>query len=372
MPIKYEIPSLPLNIDLENRAVLKQATLANRYLAELKGIAKTIPNEKILINTLALQEAKDSSEVENIVTTQDDLYRGDLKLENEKFSPATKEVHNYRSAILAGFEDLRQGRPLANNVIRHVHSVLLEADMGFRTLPGTKLKNGAGDIIYEPPQDATDIVRYMANLEKFVNTPALSDLDPLVKLAIIHHQFESIHPFTDGNGRTGRIVCILYLVANDLIQLPILYLSRYITQNKGDYYRLLQAVRDSDGAIEDWRAWIMFMLCGIEQTAKHTISIINGIKKLMQEYKERLRPALGKSYSHDLLNHLFSHPYTKIGYVVDALKVTRLTATKYLDAIVELGLLKKEHVGRTNYYINERLADLFVNHMEIDDQQRYV
>lgn len=361
----YEIPKLPFPFDLEDKEVLKQAMCANRQLAELKGVIHTIPNESILINTLTLQEAKDSSEVENIVTTQDDLYSYDLRRENFECLPAAKEVFKYREAIYVGFQEVKDQKLLTNRTIQKVQSILVGNTAGFRKVPGTELRDGHGKVIYRPPQDWYDVERYMTNLEEFLNVPEMTDLDPLVRLAIIHHQFESIHPFYDGNGRTGRIICVLYLVSNGLLDLPVLYLSRFITKNKAEYYRLLQAVRDQNGTPEAWKAWILFMLKGIEETAKHTISIVNGIKILMQEYKTVLRPAFGKIYKHDLLNHLFFHPYTKIEYMEEVMGVKRLTATKYLDKIVNLGLLTLEKVGRKNYYVNSRLVNLLVNHEEI-------
>ena len=359
---KYEIPELPLKFDLENKAILKQASLAHRQLAELKGVARTIPNENILISTLTLQEAKDSSEVESIVTTQDDLYRYEIKAENFEKSPASKEVLKYREAIRTGFEKLRKGLPLTSNLIQEVQSVLIGNTAGFR-----KVRDNFGNVIYQPPQDGNDVVRYMSNLEEFINRPEMADWDPLVKLAVIHHQFESIHPFYDGNGRTGRIVCILFLVVNGLLDLPILYLSRYITQNKTEYYRLLQAVRDSNGAVADWQTWVLFMLKGIEVTAAHTITIVNGINRLMAEYKAALRPEFGKSYRHELLNHLFFHPYTKIDHTIGALGISRPTASRYLEIIVKLGLLDRVKVKKTNYYINRKLTDLLINHAELED-----
>lgn len=365
MASPYEIPELPLKFDLEDKAILKQAARAHRQLAELKGIAQTIPNESILINTLALQEAKDSSEVENIVTTQDDLFRFDSKLADLENAPAAKEVHRYREAVRVGFSELRKGLPLTNNVLKEVQSVLTGRQDGFRTIPGTELRDNFGGIVYRPPQAGDEIVRLMSNLEEFINIPEKADWDPLVKLAVIHHQFESIHPFYDGNGRTGRILCILYLIANGLQDLPILYLSRYITQNKRAYYVLLQNIRDSNGAAADWRVWVMFILKGIEETARHTISIVGGIKTLMTEYKNTLRPAFGKTYKHELINHLFFHPYTKIEFMEEALQVERKTAAKYLDRIVALGLLVKIKKWRSNYYVNEKLVDLLINHQAL-------
>lgn len=363
--IKYQIPNLPLIIDVETKAVLKQLARSNRALAELKGVAGTIPNENILISSLTLQEAKDSSSVENIITTQDDLYRADLAIKDFTVSPAAKEVQNYREAIFHGFQLVRQHKLLTNNNIISIQNVLKHTKGGFRVTPGTCLKRDDGMIIYEPPQHPEDIVRYMGNLEAFINTPDLSDLDPLVKMAIIHHQFESIHPFSDGNGRTGRIVNILYLVINDLLDLPILYLSRFITHNKGEYYRLLQAVRNcgADNA-KEWEEWILFILKGVEETSIETTAMIKAISKMMADYKAVLKPLFGTTYKHELLNNLFFHPYTKIEFVCHDMGVQRKTGAKYLDMIVAAGLLNKIKIGRENYYINERLFELFLNYSE--------
>ena len=359
---KYSIPSLPLPYDLETKEVLKQLNRANRKLAELKGVAQTIPNERILISSLTLQEAKDSSEVENIVTTQDDLYRAGLDPSHQFINAATKEVLFYREAINEGFRMVRNKDILTLNDIKHVQEILEQNTAGFRTTPGTQLKReNDGAVIYTPPQDGMAIIRYMSNLEQFINDDHLSQLDPLIKMAIIHHQFESIHPFYDGNGRTGRIINILYLVITGLLDLPILYLSRYITHNKGEYYRLIQAIRDknTDNAAE-WEAWILFMLKGVEVTAEDTISLVKNIGRLMAEYKNIIRPDFGSKYNHELLNGLFYHPYTKIDHVVANMQVSRQTASKYLDRIVALGLLKKEKMGKENYYINTRLMNLFI------------
>ena len=363
--IKYQIPNLPLIIDVETKAVLKQLARSNRALAELKGVAGTIPNENILISSLTLQEAKDSSSVENIITPQDDLYRADLAIKDFTVSPAAKEVQNYREAIFHGFQLVRQHKLLTNNNIISIQNVLKHTKGGFRVTPGTCLKRDDGMIIYEPPQHPEDIVRYMGNLEAFINTPDLSDLDPLVKMAIIHHQFESIHPFSDGNGRTGRIVNILYLVINDLLDLPILYLSRFITHNKREYYRLLQAVRDcgADNA-KEWEEWILFILKGVEETSIETTAMIKAISKMMADYKAVLKPLFGTTYKHELLNNLFFHPYTKIEFVCHDMGVQRKTGAKYLDMIVAAGLLNKIKIGRENYYINERLFELFLNYSE--------
>lgn len=358
----YTIPTLPLPYDLETKEVLKQVNRANRKLAELKGVAQTIPNERILISSLTLQEARDSSAVENIVTTQDDLYRAGLDTSYQFINAATKEVLFYREAINKGFQMVRNKDILTLNDIKRVQEILEQNSAGFRTTPGTQLKReNDGTIVYTPPQDGQEIIGYMANLERFINDGEMSQLDPLIKMAIMHHQFESIHPFYDGNGRTGRIINILYLVITGLLDLPILYLSRYITRNKGEYYHLIQAIRDknTDNAAE-WVAWILFMLKGVETTAEDTILLVKNIGSLMAEYKGVIRPDFGSKYNHELLNGLFYHPYTKIDHVVHNMQVSRQTAAKYLDRIVALGLLRKEKMGKENYYINTKLMNLFI------------
>lgn len=357
---QYNIKELPLAFDLETKAVLKQLNLANKKLAELKGVALTIPNENILISTLTLQEARESSAVENIVTTQDDLYKADLDLKETIINASTKEVLNYRQALQRGFNLVRHNKLLTNNIIKEIQQQLECYSAGFRTVPGTMLKSSDGRIVYTPPQDKKEVELLMANLECYINDPALSSCDPLIKMAVIHHQFESIHPFYDGNGRTGRIISILYLVINDLLDIPILYLSRYITRNKGEYYRLLQAIRNNN-SLEQWEEWILFMLKGVEQTAGETIRLVKNISSLMQQYKQRLRPLFGKQYKHELLNNLFFHPYTKIEFVERDMMVQRKTATKYLDTMVEEGLLEKVKIWKTNYYINTPLVHLFTS-----------
>jgi Fic family protein len=359
---EYKIPELPLPYDLETKDILKQVNKATRKLAELKGVAQTIPNERILISSLTLQEAKDSSAVENIVTTQDDLYRAGLDINHQFINAATKEVLYYREAINEGFRMVRNKDILTLNDIKRVQEMLEQNSAGFRTTPGTQLKReNDGAVVYTPPQDGMEIARYMSNLERFINDAEMSHLDPLIKMAIIHHQFESIHPFYDGNGRTGRIINILYLVITGLLDLPILYLSRYITHHKGEYYRLIQAVRDKDNNnAAEWEAWILFMLKGVESTADDTISLVKSIGQLMAEYKGIIRSDFGSKYNHDLLNGLFYHPYTKIDHVVANMQISRQTASKYLDRIVALGLLEKEKMGKENYYINTRLMELFM------------
>lgn len=341
----------------ETRAVLKQTAVAHRHLAELKGVAATIPNESILINTLTLQEAKHSSEIENIITTQDDLYRAEL-LAEVNVDPATKEVQDYAAALKTGFELVRKSKLIRKSDILAIQETLENNNAGFRKLPGTALKNmQTGEVVYTPPQHPQQIEDLMNNLAEYINDDSLCGADPLVKMAIIHHQFESIHPFYDGNGRTGRIINILYLVANDLLDLPVLYLSQYLIQTKADYYHHLQSVR----TVGDWEPWLLYMLEGVAKTAIETIALIKQIKTLMQSYKHQMREKLPKIYRQELLNNLFKHPYTKIEFIMADLDVSRLTATKYLEQLVEVNLLHKEKVGRNNYYINRPLMALFID-----------
>lgn len=352
----YKIPQLPLDLDIESRAILKKTAAARSALAEMKGAALSIPNENILISTLSLQEAKDSSAIENIITTHDELYQGNY-LKKEFKSIASKEVHNYAEALRWGFETVRQTGMLINNHIIRVQGTLEENDAGYRKMPGTELKNEQiGEIVYIPPQTYDEILKLMNNLELFMNDNSLCDWDPLVKMAIIHHQFESIHPFYDGNGRTGRIINILYLVKEGLLNLPILYLSRYINKNKGDYYRLLQKVRTENA----WEEWVLYVLDGVEQTSLQTIKTIEGIKRLMLSHKKKIRDNT-KFYSQDLINNLFKHPYTKIDFIMADLDVSRITATKYLDELNQIGIVQKVKLGRDNYYINNDLYNLLLN-----------
>lgn len=347
------LKELPLTIDIESKAVLKSLPSAHAALAELKGIATTIPNQNILINTLGLQEAKDSSAIENIITTHDDLFKSEINIDFAK-SAGAKEVQNYISALKKGFELVKQNGLITNRIILEIQKELEGNNAGFRKLPGTALKNtSTGETIYSPPQDFEEINRLMTNLEKFINDPSISDFDPLVKMAVIHYQFESIHPFYDGNGRTGRIINILYLITQNLQNLPILYLSRYIIKSKSDYYRLLQEIR----LTENWEEWLLYMIKGIENTSRETIGLIIQIRELMMEYKNLLRNNY-KFYSQELLNNLFKHPYTKIEFIVNDLGVSRITAAIYLNKLAEDGLLRKEKIGTGNYYVNEKLFKL--------------
>ncbi len=355
--MNYKIHMLPLKQDIETKAVLKKCAKAHQALAELKGIVATIPNEHILISTLSLQEAKDSSAIENIITTHDELFKSD-HLAEQFASLAAKEVYNYATALQDGFKLVKQRGLLSSNNIQTIQATIEQNNAGFRTQSGTTLKNQqTGEVIYTPPQSHDEIVELMSNLEKFINDDSLCDWDDLIKMAVIHHQFESIHPFYDGNGRTGRVINVLYLIKQDLLTLPVLYLSRYINQHKQEYYRLLQAVRTDN----DWQAWLLFMLEAVEQTSLQTIALIKAIKNLMQSYKICLRTELPKIYSQDLLNNIFKHPYTKIDFVTKDLQVTRKTAVKYLEEMITIGLISKHKMGKDNYYLNDALYQLLLN-----------
>lgn len=354
----YTIPNLPPPVNLETVPVLKALAKANRALAELKGRAATIPNQGILIDTLTLQEAKASSEIENIVTTQDELFQADLKLEGPD-SPAAKEVALYRDALKLGYHRLQtSGGLITNHTLIEMFQLLKRREGGFRVTPGTALKNDAtGEVVYVPPQDAREIEAAMTALERFINEDEHSTLDPLINMALIHHQFESIHPFPDGNGRIGRILNVLYLTRTGLLEIPILYLSRHITRTKTDYYRLLQAVR-TEGT---WEVWILYMLEAVAETARTTLALVEGMRRQMVSVKKRLREETPGLYSQDLLNNLFRHPYTRIEFVVKDLHVSRQTAAKYLDLLAEKGFVVKHRQGRSNYYVNTDLVHLLLD-----------
>jgi Fic family protein len=357
MPAMAALPALhELNPRrFETPALLKKLAAASRQLAEFKGMAATIPNQGILISTLGLQEAKDSSEIENIVTTHDDLFR-DEAAHGAPSGLAAKEVLRYRQALHVGYASVREQGLLTVNHIVDIQRELQQNEAGLRKLPGTALKDGAGRVVYTPPQDAREIARLMGELERFVNDATLFDADPLVKMALIHHQFESIHPFYDGNGRTGRIVNVLYLVKEGLLDIPVLYLSHHIVRTKPRYYQLLQSVREQDR----WEEWVLYMLEGVESTAARGMRTIAAIRAALMDYKQRIRAA-HRFYSQDLINNLFTHPYTKIEFVQADLGVSRLTAAKYLDALAEAGFVRKVRMGRGNYYVNDALRSILVD-----------
>lgn len=356
-PTAPTLSPLPPRVDLETVPVLKALATATRRLAELKGRATAIPNQRILIDTLTLQEARASSEIENIVTTQDELFRAGME-PNGAGSPAAKEVARYREALYLGTRRLREKQGvLSNQTLIEMFRVLKQSGAGFRTVPGTVVQNQAtGEVVHTPPQDAQEVQNHMNALERFVNDDALSPLDPLIKMALIHHQFETIHPFYDGNGRIGRILNVLYLTRTGLLDLPILYLSRHLTRTKANYYRLLQAVR-TEGA---WEEWVLYMLLAVAETAQVTLRLVDGIQRQMASVKHRMRTDLPALYSQDLLNNLFRHPYTRTAFVQAELNVSRATAAKYLDRLAHNGFVQKVRAGRNNYYVHTNLVALFV------------
>ena len=345
---------LPPDKDVETKAVLRKAALAHKALAELKGVITSLPNHYIVTETLTLREARESSAVENIISTFAEIYQSNLQAQ-QFANAASKEVHLYAKALKSGYQLVKKNNLLTTNYILQIQEQVEQNKAGFRKLPGTKLLNDAtSDVVYTPPQDYDTIVSLMTNLETFINDDRVMDADPLVKMAIIHHQFESIHPFYDGNGRTGRIINILYLIQKKLLDLPVLYLSRFIIQHKNEYYRLLQQVRETG----EWEEWILYMLTGVEKTADDTVMLIGNIKNLMQEYKNSIRSQLPKIYSQDLLNNLFKYPYTKIEYLQHDLGISRNTAIRYLTALTNENLLVKQKIGRDNYFINKPLSKL--------------
>lgn len=349
-----DLPTLPPDIDLESKPVLKRAIAANKALAELKGAGQLMPNQAVLIQSIGLQEAKLSSEIENIVTTNDELYRA-FANKGEKADPHTKEVLSYNNALWHGFDAIKnQNRLLTTNLFEELFQQIKQRNAGVRKTPGTKLANNAGKIIYTPPEGEALLRDKLANLERFIY--AEDGIDPLIKLAVVHYQFEAIHPFTDGNGRTGRILNILFLVEQGLLDLPILYLSRYIIENKKAYYSGLRGVTERG----DWEGWILYMLEAVEQTARETREKILAIRDLMNADIEKVKAELPKIYSKDLLEQLYHQPYCKIRFLEEAGVAQRQTASHYLKELARIGVLKPFKSGREIYYINENFLELLV------------
>ncbi len=346
----FILKNLPLTQTIETTKVLKKTIQANRALAKLNGVAKIIPNQNILINSLVLQEAKDSSEIENIITTHDELFRAGLDITS--VTNETKEVQHYKEALLKGYALVQESGLLLKRDIVAIQKELEQNDAGVRRQSGTVLRNMAtGEVVFEPPQEYEVIQELLINLEQYINEP--NDIDPLINMAIIHYQFESIHPFYDGNGRTGRIVNILYLILKELLDIPILYLSSYIIQHKADYYRLLQEVRTKD----NWEEWILYMLDGVEQTSLATIELVDGVHNLMGETKDKIKSELPKIYSKDLVEILFMHPYTKIDFLVEGLGIYRDTAARYLNKLEALGIVEGVKIKNSKYFINVKLFE---------------
>ncbi len=346
------IKKLPLKYNFYTTKIIKKVISANKALAELNWVSQKIPNQKILINSLSLQEAKDSSEIENIITTHDELFKA--VIDKSSFSKETKEVESYIEALLTSFNNTKNNKIITNRDILNIQEILEKNDAWFRTQIWTKLENDqTWEVVYIPPQDINEIKSLMDNLEEYLNKD-LDDNDALVKMAIIHHQFESIHPFYDWNWRTWRIINILYLTLSDLLDLPILYLSKYIIKNKPDYYRLLQEVRDKWNRDE----WILYMLDAVEKTALDTMNMINAIWELMWKHKNKLREELPKIYSKDLLEIIFSHPYTKIDFLVNDMIMSRQRASRYLTILAKKWYLEEFQVWKSKYFVNTELFEL--------------
>ncbi|MDA8364868.1 MAG: Fic family protein [Gammaproteobacteria bacterium] len=346
------LPRLPPKADLETRPILKACIEARAALAELKQAGDLLPNQTILINTIPLLEARASSEIENVITTTDRLFRFAQEEADGQADPATREALRYRTALYRGYESLKR-RPMTTATAVEVCRTIKGAWLDIRRVPGTALANDAtGKVIYTPPQGEDRLRTLLANWERFLHKT--DSLDPLVRMAVGHYQFEAIHPFTDGNGRTGRILNLLYLVEQELLDLPVLYLSRYIIQRKSEYYRLLLAVT-TDG---QWEKWIVYMLEAVGETARWTTSKIRSIRELMDDTGNTVRTKAPAIYSHELVELIFVQPYCRISNVVDEGIAKRQTASVYLKALCDIGVLKEVKVGREKLFINPRLMTL--------------
>jgi Fic family protein len=345
-----ELPPLPPQTELLSQEVLLKLVSAGRELAELKGMGKTLPNQNILLNSLTLQEAKDSSEIENVMTTHDALFKA-FTAKTGKIDPATKEVLHYREALWNGYKAVKKDGLLTTNCFITLVQTIKENQAGVRTLAGTQIVNATnGKIIYTPPEGESLIRTKLANLEKYIH--AQNHIDPLVKMAVIHYQFEAIHPFSDGNGRTGRIINILYLIQKELLDMPILYLSKYIIEHKNDYYTLLRRVTEHHA----WQPWVLFMLDAVEKTAILTRKKMQDIRTLLDSTLEKARKALpARVYSKDLVELLFHQPYCKGQFLVDAGIAQRKTAAEYLKELEKIGILSSHQIGREVLYLNKDL-----------------
>lgn len=350
----FKLQKLPPSREkVETVEILRQTAKSTAVLAELKGMAKVIPNQSMLINTIVLQEAKDSSEIENIVTTEDELYKA-LTLNQSTISAEIKEVVNYRKAIFHGFNLVRKQGFLRINDIVSIQQELVGNMAGIRSTPGTVLKNDkTGKVIYTPPQDKAEILDLLTNFINYFNRKD-KDLSPLIQLAVLHYQFESIHPFYDGNGRTGRILNILYLILHGLIDDPILYLSSYIIHHKPLYYKLLNKTNWKG----EWEDWILFMLKAIEHTSNSTLSKISTIKNQLDKTIIKVRAEAPKVYRKELIELLFEQPYSRIEFVVDRLQVERKAASRYLRELERIGILESQKIGRETLYIHKELIEI--------------
>jgi Fic family protein len=343
-----KLPLLPPKAELETKAVLKRCISARTALAELKQAGNLIPNASMLINTLPLLEAQASSEIENIVTTTDSLfeYSG---LGEEHADPATKEALRYRTALREGFEYIKD-RPIGTRLAEQLCSTIKGVDMSVRRVPGTALANQrTGNVIYTPPEGEALLREKLANWETYLHRQ--DDIDALVRMAVTHYQFEAIHPFTDGNGRTGRLINILYLITRGLLDLPILYLSRFIIQNKDDYYKNLHSVTSS----YSWEPWILYLLTGVEETAQWTSEKIGAIRSLLEHTNEYILGRRPEIHSRELTDVIFTQPYCRIANLVEAGIAKRQTASVYLKKLVEIGVLNEAKVGREKLFVHPKL-----------------
>lgn len=347
------LPDAIRDVDFNTVNVLKKLNQASRALGNLNGSLASVPNSAVLITTLTLQEAQLSSEIENIVTTQDELFEANIDL--GPTSPEVKEVNGYAAALTAGFERARRDKIIRRNDLLEIQRSIVGNSQGLRTTPGTRIQNvTTNEIVHTPPQNIDDIKKLLDNFLSFFNDVERLDYDPLIQLAILHYQFEAIHPFYDGNGRTGRILNVLYLTNNELLDAPVLYLSRYIIENKSEYYRLMKELGDN----REWENWVLFILEAIETTAKQTQRTVTRLRELMRKKKEEIRATLPKLYSQDLINHLFKNPYTKVKIYAKDLGKTEAVARQHLNTLEENGFLTANKKGTTKYYINQELLEL--------------
>ena len=346
-----DLPSLPPREDIETKAVLKACIAARASLAELRVSGQLIPNQSVLINSIPLLEAQASSEIENIVTTTDRLFRFANET-GDQADPATKEALRYRTALNEGFQSLRE-RPISTSTAVAMCRRIKGVELDIRSTPGTALMNEAtGLVVYTPPEGQELLRNKLANWERYIHEA--EDIDPLIRLAVMHYQFEAIHPFIDGNGRTGRVLNLLYLVDKGLLDIPILYLSRYIIANKRAYYDQLLAVTTKGS----WEDWILYMLEAVRETSDWSTGRIRAIRDLLDQTAERIRRDLPKIYTRELAEVIFVNPYCRISDLVDAGIAKRQAASVYLKALVDTGLLEEVKAGRENLYINPGLLVL--------------
>ena len=348
------LPKLPPTAELENMKLLKKAISANKALAELRGWLFTQPNPMLLLHAIILQEAKASSEIENVVTTNDELYQALSSPTAASITPSAKEVLHYKEALWYGYTKILDDVPITTNMFIDLFRIIKRRDDGIRKLPGTCLKNSFGEVVYTPPDNEADIIALLSNLELYLNVDLEDDIDPLIKLAVIHYQFECIHPFPDGNGRVGRIVNVLYLIHKKLLTFPILYLSRYIIENKSEYYKSLKNVTEN----QQWENWILYMLNAIENTAQRTLETIQSIYFAKETMCKEIKEKLPQIYSKELVEALFEQPYCKIEFLVEKGIAKPQTASKYLKSLLELGMLDLVQKGREKYYINKTLWNI--------------